>query len=76
MGDIILKLRTVPPHTIIVERIQLHYKGFCVDGDEMELKIDGPGISNSTLVEHYVHDTGRGLILDPMGNGRGGVGMG
>jgi hypothetical protein len=65
--DIILQLKSDPPHTLIVETIDFQYQDFHVRGNEEELRIDGPGITDHRINNFYSHDQECGLMLGPIG---------
>ncbi|WP_082061111.1 hypothetical protein [Pseudomonas sp. MRSN 12121] len=63
-GDIALQVRAIPPHAISIERIDMQFEGYFLQGDEDSLRISMDGKSLHTCSTVAMRDCGVGITLN------------
>jgi hypothetical protein len=63
-GEIALRIRTDPPHTLAIESMDMVYRDVRVRGDEKELRFDS-AFMRDVVIENARIERGRGIRFDP-----------
>jgi len=62
-GDIALQVRVIPPHAIAIERIDMQFEGYFLQGDEGVLRISTDGRNWGTFAAIGLRGCGVGICL-------------
>lgn len=64
LGDIALQIRVSPPHAIAIEKIDMQFEGYFLEGDEKALRISSDGRNWSTFSAVSIRSCGVGISLN------------
>ena len=63
LGDIALKIRVMPPHALVIERIDMQCEGYFIKGEGDVLKLSPDGLRWNTLQAVSMRRCGIGIMI-------------